>query len=89
MESLAVLVSIILLVILWLGPISILLSLVDKPWARVLGYISGGFGVAAGIWLAVTVSSTGGQVLGGLSLLLGAVGAFLNWRKAHPRRTSK
>lgn len=83
MESLALLVSIILLVVVWLGPISMMLALVSQPWARIAGYITGGLGVLAGIWLATTVDSPGARLIGAIASLLGVAGVWLNRRKAN------
>ena len=82
MESLALLVSIILLVVVWLGPISLMLALVSQRWARVVGYITGGLGILAGLWLATTVDSPGARLIGLIAGLLGLGGVLLNWRKA-------
>lgn len=82
MESLALLVSIILLVVVWLGPISLMLALVSQPWARVAGYITGGLGILAGLWLASTVDSPGARLIGAIAGLLGLGGVLLNRRKA-------
>ena len=82
MESLALLVSIILLVVVWLGPISMMLALVSRPWGRIAGYVTGGLGVLAGIWLATTVDSPGARLIGAIASLLGVAGVALNWRKA-------
>ncbi len=81
MESLALLVSIILLVTISLGPISVVLSRFQAPLARLFGYVTGGLGVAAGVLLLLSVESRGGAIIGLLSAALGALGVFLNLKK--------
>ncbi len=81
MESLALLVSIILMVTISLGPISVVLSRFKAPMARLFGYVTGGLGVAAGILLLVSVDSRGGMIIGIMSAALGALGVFLNLKK--------
>lgn len=81
MESLALLVSIILLVTISLGPISVLLSRFQAPAARIFGFATGGLGIIAGIMLLTSVGSTGGTFIGFLSAASGALGVYLNYKK--------
>lgn len=81
MESLALLVSIIILTTFMFGPISMAFSRLEQTWARVLGFITGGAGVLAGAWLGTTVDSTGARIMGLLAASLAAFGLWLNWRK--------
>ena len=81
MESLALLVSVILMVTVSLGPISIVLSRFQAPMARLFGFVTGGLGVAAGVLLLLSVDSRGGAIIGILAAALSALGIFLNLKK--------
>jgi hypothetical protein len=79
MESLALLVSIILLTIVILGPISFALSRLKYRWAHIVGLVAGVAGVLTGAWLGVTVDSSGARIMGLLALAVSGWGAWLNW----------
>lgn len=79
MESLALLVSIIVLTIVVLGPLSFALSRLKQRWAHIVGLVAGVTGVLAGAWLSTTVDSTGARVIGLSALALSGWGAWLNW----------
>lgn len=86
MESLALLVSAILLFTIMMGPISILLSRVPNPAARIFGYISGGLGIVAGVFLLMSVSSRGATLIGLLSAGLAGFGLYLNFKRRAEQR---
>ena len=86
MESLALLVSAILLFTIMMGPISILLSRVPNPAARIFGYISGGLGIVAGVFLLMSVSSRGATLIGLLSAGLAGFGLYLNIKRRADQR---
>jgi CHASE2 domain-containing sensor protein len=71
MESLALLVSIMLLVIFGAGLIGFVLSWFKSPVTRVLTYIFASFSILSGVWLAVVLIDGNGLALGFLPVALG------------------
>ncbi len=82
MESLALLVSIMLLVIFGAGFIAFGLSWFRSPVTRVLTYIFAAFSILSGLWLAVTLIDGNGLAVGFLPVALGAFSIFNTRRKA-------
>jgi hypothetical protein len=65
MESLARLVSLILLSILLCGPIAIAFSFVgQKFWARILTFFFGSLAILSGLWLSSLSIGIGARVMG-------------------------
>jgi hypothetical protein len=81
-ESLALLVSIMLLVIFGAGFIAFGLSWFRSPVTRVLTYIFAAFSILSGLWLAVTLIDGNGLAVGFLPVALGAFSIFNTRRKA-------
>ena len=82
MESLALLVSIMLLVIFGAGFIAFGLSWFRSQWARIATYVFAAFSILSGLWLAVTLIEGNGLAVGFLPVALGAFSIFNTRRKA-------
>jgi hypothetical protein len=82
MESLALLVSIMLLVIFGAGVIAFVLSWFKSPVTRVLTYIFASFSILSGVWLAVALIDGNGLAVGFLPVALGVFSIFNARRKA-------
>ncbi|MEY3663599.1 MAG: hypothetical protein RI919_1115 [Actinomycetota bacterium] len=82
MESLALLVSIMLLVIFGAGFIAFGLSWFRSQWARIATYVFAAFSILSGLWLAVTLIDGNGLAVGFLPVALGAFSIFNTRRKA-------
>lgn len=73
MESLALLVSLILLFIYGSGLIAFVLSWFQNKIARISSFVFSGISIVTGIWLAVTLINGNGVIVGGLPVALGVV----------------
>jgi uncharacterized membrane protein len=72
MESLARLVSLILLSILLYGPIAIAFSFASpKFWARILTFFFGSLAIISGLWLASLSIGIGARVMGVFAVACG------------------
>jgi len=72
MESLARLVSLILLSILLYGPIAIAFSFAShKFWARILTFFFGSLAIISGIWLASLSIGIGARLMGVFAIACG------------------
>ena len=72
MESLALVVSLILLSIILFGPIAIAFSFASKKmWARVLTFFFGSLSVITGIWLAGLSIGIGARLMGVFAIACG------------------
>jgi hypothetical protein len=81
-ESLALLVTLIVVSVLLSGAVSALVAWrnPDRPWSRTLGVLVSLPSLVAGGWLASRDVGVGARVLGGLVLLAG-VAAFIRSAK--------
>jgi hypothetical protein len=72
MESLALLVSLILLSVLLFGPIAIGFSFASKKmWARILTFFFGSLAIITGIWLAGLTIGIGARLMGVFAIACG------------------
>ena len=85
MESLAILVSIIILVIFGAGVIAFVLSWFKSPATRIITYIFAAFSILSGLWLAITLIDGNGLAVGFLPVALGVFSIFNARRKAKPK----
>ena len=77
MESLALLVSLILLSVLLFGPIALACSFASqKKWARILTFIFGSLAIITGIWLASLSIGIGARLMGFFALGCGAYAIY-------------
>lgn len=81
MQSLAALVTVLLLIILMLGPIALGLSFSKHPAALVVSVVIAALGVFAGVWLMLSVDAMGARVMGVISILISAAAAANVTRK--------
>jgi ABC-type glycerol-3-phosphate transport system permease component len=82
MESLALLVSIMLLVIFGAGFTAFGLSWFRSRGARIATYVFASFSILSGVWLAVVLIDGNGLAVGFLPVALGVFSIFNTRRKA-------
>jgi hypothetical protein len=73
MESLALLVALILLVVYGSGLIAFVLSWFPNKVARIASFVFSGISILSGLWLAIMLLQGNGLMVGGLPIALGAV----------------
>jgi hypothetical protein len=72
MQSLALVVSLILLSIVLFGPIAIAFSFASKKmWARILTFFFGSLSIITGIWLAGLSIGIGARLMGVFAIACG------------------
>ncbi|MEY4654933.1 MAG: hypothetical protein ACK5CU_04425 [Rhodoluna sp.] len=85
MESLALLVSLMLLVIYLSGLIAFGLSWLRNRIGKILTLIFGSISVLSGAWVAITLISGNGLMVGGIPVLLGALSIWNTLRVNKPK----
>ncbi|MFM9227088.1 MAG: hypothetical protein ACKOQ1_10800 [Actinomycetota bacterium] len=83
MESLALVVSIIVMSIMVGGAISLVVAW-RRPqtvWARILGSVFAVFAVLSGGWLAALEVGSGGRLIGLVVCVLGVSALWRTWRR--------
>jgi hypothetical protein len=84
-ESLALLVSLMLLVIYLSGLIAFGLSWLRNRIGKILTLIFGSISVLSGAWVAITLISGNGLMVGGIPVLLGALSIWNTLRVNKPK----
>ena len=85
MESLALLVSLMLLVIYLSGLIAFGLSWLRNRIGKILTLIFGSISVLSGAWVAITLISGNGLMVGGIPVLLGVLSIWNTLRINKPK----
>lgn len=85
MESLALLVSFILLSIYMSGLLAFGLSWIRNQTGKVLTLIFGSISILSGVWVAITLISGNGLMVGGIPVLLGALSIWNTLRVKKPK----
>ena len=85
MESLALLVSLMLLVIYLSGLIAFGLSWLRNRIGKILTLIFGSISVLSGAWVAITLISGNGLMVGGIPVLLGVLSIWNTLRANKPK----
>ncbi len=85
MESLALLVSLMLLVIYLSGLIAFGLSWLRNRIGKILTLIFSSISVLSGAWVAITLISGNGLMVGGIPVLLGALSIWNTLRVNKPK----
>ncbi len=85
MESLALLVSLMLLVIYLSGLIAFGLSWLRNRIGKILTLIFGSISVLSGAWVAITLISGNGLMVGGIPVLLGVLSIWNTLRVNKPK----
>jgi len=84
-ESLALLVSLMLLVIYLSGLIAFGLSWLRNRIGKILTLIFGSISVLSGAWVAITLISGNGLMVGGIPVLLGVLSIWNTLRVNKPK----
>ena len=85
MESLALLASLILLVIYLSGLIAFGLSWLRNRIGKILTLIFGSFSILSGAWVAITLITGNGLMVGGIPVLLGVFSIWNTLRLKKPK----